>query len=142
MSELIYIPKNNLKAGQLVPTPEDLTDWYVSDYNGENLRGKEYDPKNDVWIDIVKTEDQLIKEFQTQREINVSKITVEVDGMVFDGDEESTTRMLKPLAALIEETDTHLWVLHDNKIAYPTKAQFRKALTKAGQAQTALWVQE
>ena len=74
----------------------------------------------------------------------VARITVTVDGMTFDGDEASQTRMGRTIAAavalgadLAEEKRT--WVLADNSIAEVTIAQLAEALRLAGDAQTALW---
>lgn len=73
----------------------------------------------------------------------VSKITVEIDGMVFDGDEISQERMSRTVvaAAATGETgeSTITWVLHDNAIAHPTISQLARALRAAGEEQTKLW---
>ena len=73
----------------------------------------------------------------------VSKITVEIDGMVFDGDETSQERMSRTIvaAAATGETGdaTTTWVLHDNTIAQPTISQLARALRAAGEEQTKLW---
>ena len=68
----------------------------------------------------------------------VSKIVVEVDGMLFDGDETSQDRMARSIIAL-NDGETVQWVLADNTIAQVTRAQLREALRKAGTAQTAIW---
>ena len=72
----------------------------------------------------------------------VSRITVEVDGMVFDGDETAQDRMSRVAAiASEEELSTQLpWVLADNTVANVTVAQIKEALRKALYAQAALWV--
>ena len=73
----------------------------------------------------------------------VSKITVEIDGMIFDGDETSQERMSRTVvaaAATGEPGDaTTTWVLHDNTIAQPTISQLARALRAAGEEQTKLW---
>ena len=68
----------------------------------------------------------------------VSKITVEVDGMVFDGDELSQQRAARSIIAL-EDGETMPWVLYDNTIAEVTKEQLKQVLRLAGQKQTELW---
>ena len=73
----------------------------------------------------------------------VSRITVEVDGMEFDGDETAQDRMARAITMfnannLPADTVTP-WVLADNTVAEVTVAQLSKALLLAGQAQTALW---
>lgn len=87
---------------------------------------------------------QELAQAKAERTEAVSRITVEVDGMVFDGDEESQTRMGRTIAAAVAlgvdlKTETRTWVLADNSIAQPTIAQLAEALRKAGDAQTALW---
>ena len=73
----------------------------------------------------------------------VSRITVEVDGMVFDGDETAQDRMARAITMfnannLPADTVTP-WVLADNTVAEVTVTQLSQALLLAGQAQTALW---
>ena len=74
-----------------------------------------------------------------ERAAAVAAITVEVDGMVFDGDETAQTRMARAVAAASSDDETTVWVLHDNTVAQPTVAQLKQALRLAGQAQTNLW---
>ena len=87
--------------------------------------------------------EQNLLQAKYERSQAVSQITVEVDGMLFDGDEKSQERMARTITAAtatgasMDETTT--WVLHDNTIAHPTIKQLALALRKAGEAQTALW---
>jgi len=71
----------------------------------------------------------------------VAAITVDVDGMTFDGDETSQGRMARAIIALeyAGQTST-LWVLSNNEAATVTVDQLRQALMKAGLAQTSLWL--
>lgn len=74
----------------------------------------------------------------------VSQILVEVDGMIFDGDETAQTRMGRVISAAIAlgadlNTEKRIWVLADNAIAEVTIAQLAEALRKAGDRQTELW---
>ena len=80
---------------------------------------------------------ELIKAKEERAEY-VSKIVVEVDGMLFDGDETSQDRMARSIIAL-DLGEKVQWVLADNTIAQVTRAQLREALRKAGEAQTAIW---
>lgn len=94
-----------------------------------------------------KTEEEIKQEELNnaleQRSKAVANITVEVDGMVFDGDEVSQERMARAIlvakATGEEDTATTTWVLHDNTVAQPTIAQLVKALRLAGEEQTKLW---
>ena len=85
----------------------------------------------------------LMEQKKALRAEAVSKITVEVDGMVFDGDEKAQDRMARAITMfnannLPADTVTP-WVLADNTVAEVTVAQLSQALLLAGQAQTALW---
>lgn len=87
---------------------------------------------------------QELAQAKAERAEAVSKIIVEVDGMTFDGDEESQTRMGRTIAAAVAlgvdlTTEKRTWVLADNTIAEVTVAQLAEALRLAGDAQTALW---
>lgn len=88
--------------------------------------------------------EQTLDKAKTERAEAVEKITVEVDGMVFDGDETAQGRMGRTIAAAVAlgvdiETYTQVWVLADNTVATPTIKQLAQALKLAGEAQTALW---
>lgn len=77
---------------------------------------------------------------KAERAEAVAALTVEVDGMTFDGDEKAQERMARAVSmadSLDEETE---WVLHDSTVAIVTAAQLRRACRAAGKAQTALWV--
>ena len=82
-------------------------------------------------------------EAKTDRAEAVSNITVEVDGLVFDGDETSQDRMTRAItmftsSGLPADTTTS-WVLADNTVAQVTIGQLSQALLLAGQKQTELW---
>lgn len=77
---------------------------------------------------------------KAERAAAVAAITVEVDGMVFDGDEAAQERMARAVLmadSLDEETE---WVLADSTVAVVTAAQLRRACRAAGKTQTELWV--
>ena len=87
--------------------------------------------------------EQELQQKKAERAEAVSKITVTVDGMVFDGDEKAQDRMARAITMFQAnnlpvdyQTD---WVLADNTIAKVTVTQLSQALLLAGQAQTALW---
>lgn len=81
---------------------------------------------------------------KTERSRAVSSITVQVDGMVFDGDEKAQERMSRTITAATATgasmDDTTTWVLHDNTIATVSIRQLATALRLAGEKQTELWV--
>lgn len=94
-----------------------------------------------------KTAEELANEAmlkaKADRAGEVSRITVEVDGMTFDGDETSQDRMTRAItmftsSGLPEDTTTS-WVLADNTVAQVTIGQLTQALLLAGKKQTELW---
>ena len=80
---------------------------------------------------------------KAERADAVASITVEVDGMIFDGDEKAQERMARAVTAAIatdESTSaTTTWVLHNNTVATVTIRQLAYALRLAGEKQTVLW---
>jgi hypothetical protein len=88
-------------------------------------------------------EKEALEKAKSERATAVAAITVEVDGMVFDGDETAQERMSRTVTAATATgasmDDTTIWVLHDNTVAQPTIRQLATALRLAGEAQTALW---
>ena len=88
--------------------------------------------------------EQALAQAKQERAEAVANIVVEVDGMLFDGDETSQTRMGRTIAAAIAlgvdiQTYTQVWVLADNTVAQVTIAQLAQAPKLSGEAQTALW---
>ena len=92
---------------------------------------------------MAKTDEELAAEelaqAKAERADAVSKITVTVDGMVFDGDETAQERMSRAVVLADSMDETTEWVLHDNTVAIVTADQLRRACKLAGKAQTALW---
>lgn len=80
---------------------------------------------------------------KAERADAVSRITVTVDGMVFDGDETSQERMARTITAAVatgeDMSATTTWVLADNTVAQVSMKQLAQALRSAGEAQTELW---
>lgn len=72
------------------------------------------------------------------RNASVSAIIVEVDGMLFDGGEESQCRMAHYLLAL-DDYETVKWVMSDNSVKLVTKQQLHAALKQAVKKQAELW---
>lgn len=81
---------------------------------------------------------------KAERATAVERLTVTVDGMVFDADETSQNRMSRVVAGAqalgIDQSTTQVWVLADNTVATPTVAQIAQALKLAGEKQSELWV--
>ena len=91
----------------------------------------------------VPTEEDLAREarelFKRERAKAVAAIVVEVDGLLFDGDEVAQTRMTRA-ALVMNDEETTLWVQANNEPAQVTKAQLIEAVRLAGTEQTRLWV--
>ena len=84
---------------------------------------------------------------KSERASEVSKITVEVDGLIFDGDEDSQTRMSRTITASqalgLPEDTTISWAMADTnpkKVEQVTVKQLAQALYLAGLKQSELWV--
>lgn len=81
-----------------------------------------------------------LDEAKRERAAKVASLTVEVDGMTFDADEISQTRMTRAIAAAEATglTET-VWVLADNRVVKVTLAQMKQALAKSMLAMGELW---
>lgn len=106
--------------------------------------GPAYKAVSGQWVlDDDKAAKVAMTEAKTERTDAVSKITVEVDGMVFDGDETAQDRMARAItmfqASNLPDDYTTAWVLADNTVAQVTVNQLAQALLLAGQKQTELW---
>lgn len=83
---------------------------------------------------------QELEEAKRLRAQQVASIKVEVDGMTFDGDETSQSRMARALeVASITGMESTVWVLADNTVATVTVEQMQKALSKAMLEMGELW---
>ena len=87
---------------------------------------------------------EALAQAKKERAEAVSRLTVTVDGMVFDADETSQNRMSRVVAGAqalgIDQSTTQVWVLADNTVATPTVAQIAQALKLAGEKQSELWI--
>lgn len=83
---------------------------------------------------------QELEKAKKQRAEQVAAIKVEVDGMIFDGDETSQSRMARALeVASITGMKSTVWVLADNTVATVTVEQMQKALSQAMLQMGELW---
>ncbi len=81
----------------------------------------------------------IYTEWKVERQKAVDAITVEVDGLVFDGNEVSQNRMARAVTAANTLTETIEWTMHDNSVAAVTVQQLKTACRLAVEAQTAIW---
>lgn len=100
-------------------------------------------PAGAMLVKPEKPADVLAKEelakAKAERAAAVAAITVEVDGMIFDGDEKAQERMARAVLMAESPDETSEWVLADNTVAIVTADQLRRACRAAGKTQTALW---
>lgn len=146
-----YMPVWNGKAWQQIEDHRGAKYWLPEDKYGTPARemvtlGPLPEGATTTPPEMTEEEKQALalNQAKTERANAVSKITVEVDGMVFDGDEEAQTRIGRTIAAAVAlgvdlNTETRTWVLADNTIATPTIKQLAEALRLAGDKQTELW---
>lgn len=77
---------------------------------------------------------------KNQRGVEVDAITVEVEGMVFDGNEQSQQRMDRAARTMEQMTiPTMRWKLSDNSFVDVTASQLTQATALAGQQQADIW---
>lgn len=115
--------------------------WCMED--GYDEDGKRYLIINPPYVAPEPTEEekqaQALADAKRDRAKAVDRLTVEVDGMVFDADEVSQQRVARSIIAL-QEGETMPWVLYDNTIVQVNKSQLMQVLRLAGQKQCELWV--
>jgi hypothetical protein len=100
-------------------------------------------PVKEVELAKIRINGQTIDKFLflNVRHEAVSKITVEVGGLIFDGNEESQRRMSSAISAMEDLNQDFIdWKLHDNSIQNISLAQLKEAHNKAILKQSSLWV--
>ena len=114
--------------------------WCMED--GYDEDGKRFLIINPPEPEYIPTEEELaakaLVEAKKQRAAEVERLTVEVEGMVFDADETSQARMSVAASSMTDD-ETNVWVLHDNSVVQVTKAQLLLACRLARIAQSAVW---
>ena len=106
----------------------------ITAWNGLTyLSGEEPEKPNEM------IEAEMMAQAKAERAKAVDRLTVEVEGMVFDADEVSQQRVARSIVAL-QEGETMPWVLYDNTIVQVNKSQLMQVLRLAGQKQCELWV--
>ena len=112
------------------------TDGFI--VNGEIISAEAF-----AEMEMQKEQQELREQKKALRTEAVSKITVTVDGMEFDGDETAQERMSRTVSIATANgmpmTTETTWVLSDNIVAQVTLQQLAKACLLAGQKQTELW---
>lgn len=114
--------------------------WCMED--GYDEDGKRYLIINPPEPEHVPTQEEIEAQAlaiaKRERAKAVERLTVEVEGMVFDGDETSQARMSVAASSMVDD-ETNVWVLHDNSVVQVSKAQLLQACRLARIAQSAVW---
>lgn len=93
-------------------------------------------------LTAVENEAQELAIAKRERAAKVAMLKVEVDGLIFDGDETAQSRMARAItAAEVSGLESTVWVLADNTVKTVTKAQLQQALSKAMLAMSKLWTE-
>jgi len=158
----------DLKTGACIPNASDNSQWAkyqkwlsgitINQVTGEVITGPPNAPRPmrptraHVWDDqveawMISAEDQAAIDrvaFVKARAEDVAAIKVTTSaGHTFDGDEISQTRMARAIVGLRESGRVSIpWVLADNTVIEATVEELAEALELAGDAQSALWLQE
>ncbi len=98
------------------------------------------------WLRQVTGEDKRVavaeqdyQDWKLRRQSAVNEIVVVVDGLAFDGDEDSQSRMARAVVAADTLTDITEWTLANNSVAMVTVQQLKEACRLAGEEQTRIW---
>lgn len=95
---------------------------------------------NFVFTPPVKTPEQILQEAKAERNQAVNNIVVEVDGMIFDGNEDAQRRISVAITtANITGQQSVDWVLKNNTVATVTREQLEKVLALSMQEMQRLW---
>lgn len=116
------------------PEPEEGKEAFWARFGVEYIEEPDPEPTPE---EIAEKE---LAEAKRLRAAQVAAITVEVDGMTFDGDEAAQSRLTRAIqVAEITGMETTQWVMADNTVHTITVAQAKEALSKAMLAMGELW---
>ena len=79
--------------------------------------------------------------WKTQREELVKDIEVTHNGVGYQGDESSQTRMARAIVALPDDVVTIDWIAKDNSANALTRLDLQLILLDAGTQQSAIWIE-
>ena len=98
-----------------------------------------WDEDNKSWVEDanLKKQHQYIQ-WKTERQNKVDNLEVEHNGVIYQGDEVSQTRLARAIAVM-DDTETTEWVAKDNSIQTLNKADLNAILKEAGIKQTLIW---
>lgn len=110
--------------------PDDVSDELLAEMG---IKVVEYTPE-------VRTDNLEKGMARASRDAAVCEITVEVDGMVFDGNETAQSRMARKISGWPENTEKVRWKLADNTVAEVTIEQLIKALELSVSRMGDIWL--
>ena len=94
---------------------------------------------------VEKTEEDkyqiALKNWKSDRQQAVDNIEVTYNGIIYQGDEESQSRMSRAILGLPDDVATIDWVAKDNMVYPLTRGDLVAILHDAGSQQTALWTE-
>lgn len=131
-----HVIENGVVVNTIAVASLDVLPNLVSAENG-GARGDTWDGSTFTTPVITPTREQL----KAERAAAVAAITVTVtSGKVFDGDEDSQTRMSRAIIGMQAANVTAItWTLADNTSVEVTLTDLTEALILSGQQQAALW---
>ena len=98
-----------------------------------------WDYETNNWVEDVNLKKQYeYNQWKAERQSKVDNIEVELNGVVYQGDETSQTRVARAVAVM-EDTDTVMWVAKDNSVNELSKTDLKYILKEAGIKQTLIW---
>lgn len=103
---------------------------FYSKYNEDLTANVDYEKSQLNEILVMEVKAAISKAIDTMR--------VEIDGVGYNGNEVSTTRMHKAITTLVGD-ETIPWKMYDNKTVVITQTELKKAMRKAGILQSKLW---
>lgn len=84
---------------------------------------------------VEEIQQELYNQWKAERQAKVDNIEVELNSVIYQGDETSQTRIARAVSVM-EDTDTVMWVAKDNSINELYKADLKYILKEAGIKQT------
>lgn len=139
---------NYTKEGKILGFTKGDTDLNIEVSNAKWVEGQSYnkiiiDDDNITfekvdWRTPEEIQQGLYNQWKAERQSKVDNIEVELNGIIYQGDETSQTRLSRAVSVM-EDTDTTMWVAKDNSVNELSKADLKYILREAGIKQTLIW---
>lgn len=115
------------------------TIWFeAQSYNKIIIDGKNISFDKVDWRTSEEIQQGLYNQWKAERQSKVDNIEVELNSVIYQGDETSQTRLSRAVSVM-EDTDTTMWVAKDNSVNELSKADLKYILREAGIKQTLIW---